>query len=53
MAQDFVKKGINMARGWYRVQIYTNVDPDSRYAPGCGCSHIDNKSGGRLRYGKG
>ena len=52
MAQVVVKKGINMARLWYRVEIYTNLDSDSRYALCCGCSHIENKSGGRIRYGK-
>jgi hypothetical protein len=42
--QRLGKKGIKTAGVWYRIEIYTNADPDSRCELCWGWGHIENKS---------
>jgi hypothetical protein len=50
-AQRLVKEGIMAAGVWYRVEPFTNADPDSRCEHSCGWGHIERKCSGKPACG--
>jgi len=51
VAPGLVKKLIEAAGVWYRVEMYTNAGPDSRCELCCGWGHIENKCGSKPKCG--
>jgi hypothetical protein len=48
VARRLAKEGIKAAGVWYRVESFTNVDPDSRCEHCCGWGHIKRKCSRKL-----
>jgi len=47
VAKSLVKKAIEAAGVWYRVETYTHMGPESRCELCCGWGHIENKCGSK------